>query len=239
MSPSVRWPSQDVSPAPLGKPLTFEFSGRTAPNRFLKGAMTERLATWDPKDIGARGVPTKELINLYKRWGEGNYGVILTGNILIDPEHLEAAGNPVIPRTAPFNGERFEAYKTMAAEAKRHGSLCIGQVNHPGRQVAEHLQAQPISASDVQLEGNNMGMTFGKPKAASQEDINGLIEGWAHAAEYLENAGYDGIQLHAGKDRSVWPRCWLLANMWQLTDTFFLNSYLQQRTGGQTSTAAV
>jgi 2,4-dienoyl-CoA reductase-like NADH-dependent reductase (Old Yellow Enzyme family) len=185
MSPSVRWTSQDVSPAPLGKPLTFEFSGRTAPNRFLKGAMTERLATWDPKDIGSRGVPTKELINLYKRWGEGNYGVILTGNILIDPEHLEAAGNPVIPRTAPFNGERFEAYKTMAAEAKRHGSLCIGQVNHPGRQVAEHLQAHPISASDVQLEGNNMGMTFGKPKAASQEDINGLIEGWAHAAEYL------------------------------------------------------
>jgi 2,4-dienoyl-CoA reductase-like NADH-dependent reductase (Old Yellow Enzyme family) len=41
-----------------------------------------------------------------------------------------------------------------------------------------------------------MGMTFGKPRAATEEDIANVIEGFAHAAEYLEKAGYDGIQLH-------------------------------------------
>ncbi|KAK3718503.1 hypothetical protein LTR37_005007 [Vermiconidia calcicola] len=197
MSPSQRWPSEDLDPAPLGKKLYFEFSGQTAQNRFLKGAMTERISSWDPKDIEARGIPSKELINVYKRWGEGEYGIILTGNILIDPEHLEAAGNPIIPRTAPFEGERFEAFKEMGKQAKAHGSLCIGQVNHPGRQVADRIQPNPVSASDVQLEGEMMGMTFGKPRAATQEDIDGFVEGFAHAAEYLEKAGYDGIQLHA------------------------------------------
>jgi 2,4-dienoyl-CoA reductase-like NADH-dependent reductase (Old Yellow Enzyme family) len=39
-------------------------------------------------------------------------------------------------------------------------------------------------------------MTFGKPRAATTEDIANIIEGFAHAAEYLEKAGYDGIELH-------------------------------------------
>jgi 2,4-dienoyl-CoA reductase-like NADH-dependent reductase (Old Yellow Enzyme family) len=42
-----------------------------------------------------------------------------------------------------------------------------------------------------------MYMTFAKPHAASQEEINRVIDGFAHAAEFLEKAGYDGIQLHA------------------------------------------
>lgn len=42
-----------------------------------------------------------------------------------------------------------------------------------------------------------MGMTFAKPRAATQEDIDRVIDGFAHAAEYLEKAGYDGIELHS------------------------------------------
>ncbi|KAF2140531.1 uncharacterized protein K452DRAFT_273131 [Aplosporella prunicola CBS 121167] len=191
-----RYESADVDPAPLGKPLRFEFSGKTAPNRFLKGAMTERLSSWDPKKFEVRGVPSKELVNVYRRWGEGEYGVLLTGNIMIEYDQLEAAGNPIIPRTAEFSGERFEAFKQMATEGKKHGSLMVGQVSHPGRQCENKIQPNPVSASDVQLQGNVMGMNFNKPHAASQEEIDRIVDGFAHAAEYLEKAGYDGIQLH-------------------------------------------
>lgn len=41
-----------------------------------------------------------------------------------------------------------------------------------------------------------MGMEFAKPHQASQEEIDRVIEGFAHAAEFLEKAGYDGIELH-------------------------------------------
>lgn len=41
-----------------------------------------------------------------------------------------------------------------------------------------------------------MGMTFEKPHPASTEEIARVIEGFAHSAEYLYKAGYDGIQLH-------------------------------------------
>jgi 2,4-dienoyl-CoA reductase-like NADH-dependent reductase (Old Yellow Enzyme family) len=42
-----------------------------------------------------------------------------------------------------------------------------------------------------------MGMTFAKPHAASTSEIKRVVDGFAHAAEYLEKAGYDGIELHA------------------------------------------
>lgn len=199
MAPAARHQSDEADPSPLGKSLKFEFSGKTAPNRFLKAAMTERISSWDPNDLQSRGVPSKDLINLYKRWGEGGSGIILTGNILIEPDHIEAAGNPIIPRTAPFSGERFDAFSAMAKQGKACGSLVIGQVNHPGRQVSDKIQPNPVSASDVQLEGEMMGMTFGKPRAATDEDLKNIIEGFAHAAEYLEKAGYDGIELHCGQ----------------------------------------
>ncbi|KAI4175008.1 MAG: hypothetical protein LQ343_002035 [Gyalolechia ehrenbergii] len=196
MAPAARFESDNVDATPLGKPLDFAFSGKTAPNRFLKGAMTERISSWDPQNLEARGIPSKNLINVYKRWGEGQLGTILTGNIMMEYDQLEGAGNSIIPRTAPFNGERFEAFKELAAESKAHGSLVIGQVSHPGRQCPSTIQPDPVSASDVQLEGQVMGMQFNKPHPASTEEIERITEGFVHAAEYLHKAGYDGIQFH-------------------------------------------
>ncbi|KAM0420304.1 hypothetical protein ACHAPT_011965 [Fusarium lateritium] len=192
-----RFPSSITDASPLGEPLKFVFSGRTAPNRFLKAAMTERMATWDPRDLHKRGFPTKELIQVYKRWGEGGLGHVVTGNIMTDFVSLEAPGNMIITPSHPFHGERFEAFKELATQAKQKGSLITVQINHPGRQVAAQMNANPVSASDVHLDLAVGGFSFAKPHAASQEEIDDIIYRFAHSAEYLYKAGYDGIQLHA------------------------------------------
>lgn len=85
----------------------------------------------------------------------------------------------------------------MAAAGKKHGSLLVGQVNHPERQVSSDFQKNPISASDVQLEGKIMGTTFEKPRTATEDDIDNIVDGFAETAEFLEKAGYDGIELNA------------------------------------------
>lgn len=190
-----RFESAPVDPAPLGKPLTFEFSQRTAKNRFMKAALSERQSSWSVKDESARGIPSKELINVYRRWGEGEFGVILTGNVMMFPNQLEAAGNPIVPLNAPFSGERFERFSELATEAKKHGSLLVAQVSHPGRQVTERINPNPISSGDIQLQPT-MGMSFGKPRPASESDIADIIASFTHTAEYLYKAGFDGIQLH-------------------------------------------
>lgn len=52
--------SPDQARALLAEPVKLEFSGRTVLNRFVKGAMTERMCTWSADDPGARGKPTPE-----------------------------------------------------------------------------------------------------------------------------------------------------------------------------------
>lgn len=111
---SARHPSDSVSPAPLGQPLTFPFSNRTTPTRFLKGALSERLASWSPTHPHLRGVPSPSLINAYHRWGEtGSIGIILTGNILVEYDHLEGPGNLVITMEEEVREgeERFERFR--------------------------------------------------------------------------------------------------------------------------------
>lgn len=66
---SPRYESKgDADVSRLAKPLEFEHSKKTALNRILNSAMAEDLATWDPKNIEARGIPTKELIEVYRRY---------------------------------------------------------------------------------------------------------------------------------------------------------------------------
>ncbi|HAN27290.1 MAG TPA: NADH:flavin oxidoreductase, partial [Haliea salexigens] len=51
--------------------------------------MTEGLATPD-------GVPTPALSQLYRRWAAGGAGLLLTGNVIVDRNHLERPGNVVV-----------------------------------------------------------------------------------------------------------------------------------------------
>jgi 2,4-dienoyl-CoA reductase-like NADH-dependent reductase (Old Yellow Enzyme family) len=44
---------------------------------------------------------------------------------------------------------------------------------------------------------NSLGLSFEKPRAATEADIARITTGFVHAAEYLDKAGFDGIQLHA------------------------------------------
>ena len=199
MASFSRHESADVSTATLAEPLPFEFSKKTAPNRFCKAATTERIASWHPKDTALRGIPSPEFINLYRRWGEGGIGMIITGNIMIETNQIEAPGNPIIPRGCNFSGERFEAFQKLAAAGKAQGSLMIGQVSHPGRQATASFHKDPVSASDVQLHKNVLGETFEKPHPASLQEIEEIVDGFAHAAEFLEKSGFDGIQLHAAQ----------------------------------------
>lgn len=70
---------------------------------------------------------------------------------MIDCKHMSAAGDSAIPSEAPLQGERFEKFRAVAAAAKAHGAVVIGQVNHPGRQIPSKMIEESISASAVQL----------------------------------------------------------------------------------------
>ena len=198
MNTSQRWLSDDASEVgALAQSLRLPFSRKEAPNRFLKAAMTERLSSWSATDVRARGVPTQELVNVYRRWGEGGLGHILTGNVMVDYEHLDSPGSAVVAPDAPFSGARFTRFAEIARVAKAHGSLVSAQLSHPGRQIPQDIQPNPISSSDVQLEGNAMGGKCAKPHPATQQEIDDIVNRFTYAAEYMHRAGFDGVELLA------------------------------------------
>ena len=65
--------------------------GVIIPNRICKAAMTEGLAT--PK-----GLPSAELNRLYELWSDGGAGILLSGNVQVDADHLERPGNVIVDR---------------------------------------------------------------------------------------------------------------------------------------------
>ncbi|KAG8685977.1 hypothetical protein FRC11_009751 [Ceratobasidium sp. 423] len=178
----------------LGESIQMPFAGRVAVSRFLKGAMSERMASWDQTDLSKRGIPSDDLVGLYEGWGKGGYGIILTGNVMVHPEQLEAPGNPILyaPHETP---ERIEQFRKMAAAGKAHGGLMIMQVSHPGRQVAAFINPNPVGASDIQL-ADRMGMSFGKPTPLDKSGIREVINQFVYTAEAAYRTGFDGVQLH-------------------------------------------
>ncbi|KAL7266303.1 NADH-dependent flavin oxidoreductase [Rhizina undulata] len=192
MPSNIRFSDETVDTSVLGEEIVLPFSGLVAPNRFMKGPMTERLSSWDEEDLDKRGKPTQALIDLYERWGEGQIGVIITGNIMVDPGHLESTGNATLHTN---HDNRLEDFRKIAAAGKKHGSLIIAQVSHPGRQTEDKIQPNPVSASDVHLESAIM-KNFAKPTPLTKQGIKDIVNKFATVAEYLYQAGFDGIQLH-------------------------------------------
>ncbi|TMS36590.1 hypothetical protein L596_003721 [Steinernema carpocapsae] len=188
--------SSDSAAGLLSEKLAFPTSQRIATSRFLKAALTERTSTWDAKQREKCGIPTEGLLNLYQKWAHGGFGVILTGNVMVDPDHLESAGNAIIHESID-SAERRNAFKQWADAIKASGSLAIAQLSHAGRQTPVTINQSPFSSSDVQLAVIRRGSGFGKPIPLSPTQIQELIKNYVYAAKYCYQAGFDGVQLHA------------------------------------------
>ena len=155
--------------------------GCTIKNRIIKAAMTEGIA--DKFDH-----PTAKHQTLYKTWAKGGAAVLITGNIMVDRRYLERAGNVVVENEIGLN------QLTAWADATHEGGAQLwAQISHPGRQCPRLVNTKPLSASEVQLK---LISNFGKPKAATEADIQDVIQRFANTAKILQKAGFDGVQIH-------------------------------------------
>ncbi|VDM78344.1 unnamed protein product, partial [Strongylus vulgaris] len=189
-----RIPANKTDVSILGTPLTFR-NGRKAKNRFLKASLTEMVSAWDAEDLSQRGIPTQDLINVYDKWGNGGFGVILTGNVMVEPRNLENAGNPIICRENDSPQLR-EALSKLAKVSKQDGALILVQLSHAGRQTPFTVNEYPYSSSDVQL--NSSIIDGGKPVPLALDQLKTeVIDRFVFAAKVAYETGFDGIELHA------------------------------------------
>uniref|UniRef100_A0A7E4WAD6 Oxidored_FMN domain-containing protein n=1 Tax=Panagrellus redivivus TaxID=6233 RepID=A0A7E4WAD6_PANRE len=185
-----------VDPSILGETLTFPTSKRVVRNRFLKSALSECQALWTPETPATNGLPPKNFPNLYEKWCAAGYGVVITGNVMVDKNHLEAPGNTIITADTE-SPEKREIWTAVAKASKAQGGLLIAQLGHAGRQTPLYVNSTPFSASDVQLKSHVRRRDFGQPIELSLEQIQTeVIDKFVYTAKFFYEVGFDGIQLH-------------------------------------------
>ncbi len=172
-------------PSLLAEPLTLP-CGAILPNRLSKAAMTEGLA-----DI--YGHATGDLDRLYLAWSDGGAGMLLSGNIQIDGDHLERPGNVIIDREPDDDAKR--ALSHWASAATRNGNHFWAQLSHAGRQTQKLVNPHPKAPSAVKL--GLPGGQFGQPVALTEEEILNLIGRFGTAARICKEVGFTGVQIHA------------------------------------------
>jgi 2,4-dienoyl-CoA reductase-like NADH-dependent reductase (Old Yellow Enzyme family) len=160
--------------------------GVTLSNRIAKAAMTEGLA--DPG-----GVPTAALDRLYGLWSDGGAGLLLSGNIVIDGDHLERPGNVIIDRE-PDEVMR-DALARWATTATRNGNHFWAQISHAGRQTQKNVNPHPKAPSAVKV--GLPGGQFGEPVALTLTEIEDITQRFGTCAAAVKAAGFTGVQIHA------------------------------------------
>lgn len=168
----------------IAEPFTLP-CGQTLKNRLAKAAMTEGLAD-------ALNRPTPALNELYRRFAEGGCGLVITGNMQVHPDNLERPGNVVIGPELDAAGKL--ALAAMAKAGTANGTRLWAQVSHAGRQTPISVNKTPQAPSAIALP--LPGKQFGTPRAMTEAEIEDVIGRFATAARNLQDAGFDGMQIH-------------------------------------------
>ncbi|MCG7607964.1 MULTISPECIES: NADH:flavin oxidoreductase/NADH oxidase family protein [Mycobacterium] len=160
-------------------------SGQVLRNRIAKAAMEEGMA-------GRAQLPGERLITLYRQWGAGGTGLLITGNVMVHAEAMTGPGGVVLDADSPL-----EPFAAWADAGRRHGSAMWMQISHPGRQVQADMPGVVWGPSDVAVELGRHSKRFGQPVAMTAEQIADTITRFATTARRAEQAGFVGVEVHA------------------------------------------
>jgi 2,4-dienoyl-CoA reductase-like NADH-dependent reductase (Old Yellow Enzyme family) len=169
---------------PLFQPLQLP-NGTTIPNRIAKAAMEENMAD-------AQQAPSAELMRLYQSWADGEAGLLLSGNVMIDSRAMTGPAGVVLE-----DAEQLEKFRQWAHIGRSKGAQFWLQINHPGRQIQANLGQQAWAPSSVALDMGRLSKLFAVPKAMDEADIGELIQRFVRTAQLAEEAGFSGVQIHA------------------------------------------
>ncbi|GJF26670.1 NADH:flavin oxidoreductase/NADH oxidase family protein [Streptomyces sp. HO565] len=170
--------SELFSPLPLR-------SGQVLKNRIAKAAMEENMA-------GDGQLPDEQLFTLYRRWAAGGTGLLITGNVMVHAEALTGPAGVVLDENAPL-----DPFADWAKAGRSGGGAIWMQINHPGRQVASDMPGVVWGPTDIGVSLGKHSSRFGRPTAMTPQQINETVARYAVTARRAEQAGFDGVEIHA------------------------------------------
>lgn len=158
------------------------------------GAVTARnrvmqLATGN--NLHADGKVTDRMVDFYVARANGGIGSIVTGALATHP-----SDRPNGLRAYDIDGA--PGFKRLATAVHDAGAILIGQLNHRGRQ--HHVIPVPALVAPSSLACPHSG---GTPHALDVEEIRSIVESFALCAANLQDAGFDGVEIHGGQGHLI------------------------------------
>jgi 2,4-dienoyl-CoA reductase-like NADH-dependent reductase (Old Yellow Enzyme family) len=155
------------------------------PNRIAKAAMEENMADADH-------APSAELIRLYREWGQGGAGLIITGNVMVDARAMTGPAGVVLE-----DDQHLDRFRAWADAARANGAQVWMQINHPGRQMPAALGQETVAPSAIALDLGAQSKVFPMPRAMTATDIADVQRRFATTAQLAERSGFTGVEIHA------------------------------------------
>ncbi|WP_202912038.1 NADH:flavin oxidoreductase/NADH oxidase family protein [Nesterenkonia muleiensis] len=177
-------PARMQQTSPLFEPFTFS-NGSSVPNRLVKAAMEENMAA-------SGQLPGRSLFQLYRRWAQGGVGLIITGNVMVHAEALTGPAGVVLDAESPL-----EPFSQWASAAKSGGARVWMQINHPGRQMSADMPGVAWGPSAIPLSMGKNSKRFAEPVEMTAQQIEETVTRFAQTARRAEEAGFDGVEIHA------------------------------------------
>ena len=157
-------------------------------------------------------------MRIYKNWGQGQWGLVLTGNVQVDKFHLTLGRDVIVPDV--LNETTIQPFRDLAEAIHgdpsatinpSHRTLAVMQLSHSGRQSANWFSGRlpwhrPLAPSPVRLGARESGFfpqlfyrfLFTTPREMTAPEIDHLVCRFVLGARIAHQAGFEGVQLHAG-----------------------------------------
>ena len=163
------------------------FDKTTLGNRTLKNRVW-RSATWLSL-ADSEGNVTDELVSAYEELSEGGAAVIVTGLTSIVTEDAEIGGG------VKFHDDRFiSGHRRLTDAVHKHGALVMMQtaiVDGPIDEPTKEARAKSKLACTMPCKEEEAN------RQLTTEQVEDIVRQFGDAALRAEQAGYDGVQIHA------------------------------------------
>lgn len=160
-------------------------NGAIVPNRIAKAAMEENMADGDH-------APSDALINLYRAWAEGEAGLIITGNVMVDARAMTGPAGVVLE-----DDRHLGRFRTWAEVSRAKGAQVWMQINHPGRQMPAGLGQETLAPSAIALDLGAQSNRFPVPREMTEAEIDEVRERFVATSRLAERSGFTGVEVHA------------------------------------------
>ncbi|MFD4434099.1 2,4-dienoyl-CoA reductase, partial [Nocardia sp. NPDC058497] len=111
---------------------------------------------------------------------------------MVHAEALTGPGGIVLDGDSPI-----EPFAAWAAAGKAAGAAMWMQISHPGRQVQAQMPGVVWGPSDIAVDVGKHSKRFGRPVAMTHRQILETRDRFVATAVRAEQAGFDGVEVHA------------------------------------------